>query len=166
MTASIRVDRYKLYYENGPVKFTLPVEWSALAKTAGHPNDFEVDASELEGLPAREAILDEIAAYYSRGPIADIIGKDGALLRGQSKFRFYLQIPPAPSRYYEAGKFLSIPMAPPVKDGKLWQERYILDFSGVTHWTEPRHPLDAAEIRAIADRIVKREKIGVTGLRR
>jgi hypothetical protein len=174
MAAQIRVDREHLYYEDGPNRLRLPVEW-AYAKTADHPIDFEIQAGAMEvwteppGMPIdpgrREAVLDEIADYYSMGPTADVIGKDGALLRGPSKYRFYLQIPPTPSRYYEKGFYLAIPMAPPVTGSKVWKERYILDFTGIREWTSPaRVPIDPQHLRMIAKRIVDKEQIGAIGL--
>src|SRR5262249_20071752 len=104
----------------------------------------------------------EIAAYYSSGPTADILGPGGALLRGASKFKFYLNIPPTPSRYFEVGRFLAIPMASP--QGTQWHEKYVLDFTGVREWTEPRIPVEARHLHLIAEPIVRRERIGVMGL--
>jgi hypothetical protein len=173
MAARIRVDRQYLHYEEGPYRLRLPVEW-AYAKTADHPIDFEIQAGALDRWtePAdapidavrREAILDEICSYYANGPAADILGEDGALLRGPSKYRFYLQIPPTPSRYYEPGLFLSIPMAPPVHGSKERRHRFILDFNGVREWTSPRLPIDPQHLRMIARRIVEKEQIGVIGI--
>jgi hypothetical protein len=174
MSRQISVDRQYLYYVDGPNELKLSVEWSAVAKTEDMPNDFEISARDLTAWtkpagepidPARrERLLDEIAEYYSRGPVADIIGPGGALLRGQSKYRFYLHIPPKPSCYYEVGRFLSIPMAPPVPGTREWSKKYILDFSGITEWTDPRTPLEPEYLNAIARRIVAKEKIGAIGL--
>ncbi len=174
MGSQIRVDRQYLYYTDGPRELKLEVEWSAVAKTEDMPHDLEIYALDLTAWttppgepidPARrEQLLDEIAEYYSRGPVADIIGPLGALLRGQSKYRFYLQIPPKPSRYYEVGRFLSIPMAPPVPGTREWSKKYILDFTGITEWTAPKIPLDPAHLNLIAKRIVGKEKIGAIGL--
>jgi hypothetical protein len=174
MSRQIRVDRQYLYYVDGEHELKLSVEWSAVPKTEDMPNDFEVLARDLAAWtkpagepidPARrEQLLDEIAEYYSRGPVADIIGARGALLRGQSKYRFYLHIPPAPSCYYEVGRFLSIPMAAPAPGAREWNKKYVLDFTGITEWTEPKMPLEPGYLSVIARRIVGKEKVGVTGL--
>ncbi len=174
MSRTIRVDRRNLYYNDAGHELILPVEWSAVAKTDDCPIDFEIIAGELaywtapSGAPIeparREELLNEISEYYSRGPVADIIGPNGCLLRGRSAFRFYLQIPPVPSRYYEAGRFLEIPMAQPAKGAREWHQRYILDFTEVRHWTSPRLPLDSEHLQEIARRIVAKEHIGVRGL--
>ncbi|QOY88488.1 hypothetical protein [Paludibaculum fermentans] len=174
MSRTIRVDRKNLYYADGSHELILPVEWSAVAKTDDCPIDFEIIAGELACWTApsgaaiepalREELLNEIADYYSKGPVADIIGPKGSLLRGASTFRFYLQIPPVPSRYYEAGRFLEIPMAQPANGARAWNERYILDFTGVRDWTSPRLPLDSGHLKEIARRIVAKEHIGVRGL--
>jgi hypothetical protein len=172
MAGTISVDRHSLHYSDGSHTLTLPVEWSYIAKTDESPIDLEILAQDLStwtepaGEPIdpvrREQLLDEIAAHYAKGPAADILGPHGALLRGPSKFKFYLQIPPTPSRYYEVGRFLAIPMAPP--QGKQWHEKYVLDFTGVREWTEPRLSLEASHLHLIAERIVRRERIGVKGL--
>lgn len=174
MNRTIRVDRANLYYTDGVHELVLPVEWSGVAKTEDCPIDFEIIAGELACWtvppgapiePARRAeLLDEIADYYSKGPVADILGPNGCLLRGQSRYRFYLQIPPAPSRYYEAGRFLEIPMAQPAQGAREWNQRYILDFTGVGFWTSPKIPLDSQHLKEIARRIVAKERIGVRGL--
>ena len=171
---TIRVDRQHLYYETETHKLQLPVEWSFVAKTEDCPIDFEVDAAKLDtwtepaGEPIdparREQLLDEIAEYYSRGPIADIVGEHGALLRGKSTFRFYLHIPPSPSHYYEVGRFLAIPMAPLVKGTKDRRVMWKMDVRGITAWTSPQIPLDPEYLRFIVGRIVAKEQIGVIGL--
>ncbi|MGJ5817479.1 hypothetical protein [Paludibaculum fermentans] len=174
MSRTIRVDRTNLHYTDGAHELVLPVEWSAVAKTEDCPIDLEIVAGELgfwtvpAGEPIaparREELLDEIAEYYAKGPVADILGPKGSLLRGQSKFRFYLQIPPTPSRYYEVGRFLEIPMAQPAPGARAWNERYILDFTGSRHWTQPQLALEAAHLQEIARRIARKERIGVRGL--
>ncbi|HEU0123983.1 MAG TPA: hypothetical protein VFQ91_25855 [Bryobacteraceae bacterium] len=74
-------------------------------------------------------------------------------------------IPPTPSRYYEVGRLLIIPMVPPARGSKLWHERYILHFANISHWTSPPDlPLTPPELRAIADRIVRYQQVGVRGL--
>jgi hypothetical protein len=173
MSATITVHRTHLCYSDGPHELILGVEWSGVAKTADCPIDFEIWADTLDtwtkpaGEPIspskREQLLDEIAAYYSTGPVADIIGKNGALLRGASTFRFSLQVYPNPSLYYEVGRFLSIPMAPS-HGAREWHKKYVADFSGIKEWTDPRSPLDPMHLKVIAERIVRKEKIGVTGL--
>jgi hypothetical protein len=173
MAAQIKVDREYLSYDDGPYRLRLPVEWT-YAKTADHPIDLEIYAGAMEswtepaGVPIdrvrREAILDEIADYYSTGPAADVLGEDGALLRGLSKYRFYLQIHPTPSRYYEQGFYLAIPMAPAVSGSKDRRQRFILDFTRVREWTSPRVPIDPLHLRMIARRIVEKEQIGAIGL--
>jgi hypothetical protein len=140
MSASIKVDRSHLHYSDGPYMLKLKVEWSCVAKTEDCLIDFEIAAGDLQtwtdpageliGPVRREQLLDDIAEYYSHGPKADIIGPHGQLLRGQSKYRFYLHIPPAPSHYHEVGRFLAIPMATPAKGAKAWDERYVMDFTG------------------------------------
>jgi hypothetical protein len=173
MSATITVDRQYLRYRIEGRELVLSVEWSGVPKTQDCPIDFEVFAEGIETwtTPAaepidpvtRERIWDEIAAYYSKGPVADIIGKNGALLRGGSTFRFSLQIYPTPSRYYEVGRFLAIPMAPS-HGAREWHKKYVVDFTGITEWSEPRVPLDPAHLKVIADRVVRKERIGVTGL--
>jgi hypothetical protein len=59
------------------------VEWSAVAKTPDGPIDLEIDARALTmwTKPAgktidalrREQLFDEIASYYSKGPLADVV---------------------------------------------------------------------------------------------
>ena len=174
MPATITVDHHYLHYTDGDHKLKLSVEWSGVAKTADHPCDLEIHAGDLShwtepaGEPIsparREALLDEIAAYYSESPAADIIGLNGELLRGQSKYRFSLQIHPNPSRYYEAGRFLAIPMAAPEPGAREFARRYILDLRGITEWTHPKLPLDRAQLHRMVRKIVEREKIGVVGL--
>jgi hypothetical protein len=173
MNPSITVDRQHLRYVDGGHELVVSVEWSAVSKTADSPIDFEVYAGKLDtwtkpaGEPInpvkREQVLDEIAAYYAKAPAADLIGEKGALLRGASKFRFSLQIYPTPSYYYEVGRFLAIPMAPP-HGAKEWAKKYRLDFTGISEWTNPKQPLDPRHLQVIAERIVRRERIGVTGL--
>ena len=173
MAAQIRLDREYLYYEDGPCRLCLPVEWT-YAKTVDHPIDLEIRAGALDCWtePAgaridrdrRESILDEIGSYYATGPAADVLGENGALLRGPSKYRFYLQIPPTPSRYYEQGLYLSIPMAQPFKGAKERRHRFILDFTGIREWTSPRIPIDSQHLRMIARRIVDKEQIGAIGI--
>jgi hypothetical protein len=173
MSSTITVDRQHLRYGDGEHELILSVEWSGVAKTGDCPIDFEIFAEEIETWtkPAgeqidpvtRERLLDEIAASYSTGPVADIIGKNGALLRGASTFRFSLQVYPSHSCYYEVGRFLAIPMAPS-HGAREWHKKYVLDFTGITEWSDPRSPLDPAHLRLIADRIVRKERIGVTGL--
>jgi hypothetical protein len=174
MPSAISVDRHHLYYSDGVNKLTLGVEWSGVARTEDHPCEFEIYAGELTqwaepaGEPIsperRESLLDEIAAYYSHPPMADIIGAHGELLRGQSKYRFSLQIYPEPSRYYEVGRFLAIPMAPPEKGAREFAKRYVLDLRGITEWTLPKVPLDRAHLERVVRKIVQKEKIGVIGL--
>ena len=174
MSATFTVDHHHLHYTDGDRKLRLSVERSGVPKTEDHPCDFEVFAGELshwtepagEPLSAarREALLDEIAAYYSQAPAADIIGLNGELLRGQSKYRFSLQVPPNPSRYYEVGRFLAIPMAAPEPGAREFARRYILDLRGITEWTHPKLPLDRAHLHRMVRKIVEREKIGVVGL--
>jgi len=173
MNPSITVDRQTLRYTDGAHELVLSVEWSGVAKTADCPIDFEIFAETLdtwtkpagEGIdPARrEQLLDEISIYYSQGPIADIIGKNGALLRGASTFRFSLHAYPSPSCYYEPGRLLAIPMAP-ARGAREWHKKYVADFTNITEWTDPRQPLDSSHLRLIANRIVRKERIGVTGL--
>jgi hypothetical protein len=172
----ISVDRHNLHCvdADGLHKQTLSVEWSGVARTEDHPCEFEIYAGELthwtepagEPISAerRESLLDEIAEYYSKPPMADIIGPEGELLRGQSQYRFALQIPPKPSRYYEVGRFLAIPMAPPEKGAKEFANRYVLDVRGITEWTRPKEPIDRAHLERAIRKIVEREKIGVVGL--
>ncbi|MEP7363637.1 MAG: hypothetical protein ABI972_10310 [Acidobacteriota bacterium] len=174
MNHIITVDHHHLYYEDGEHKLTLSVEWSGVSKTEDFPCEFEIHAGELthwtepKGAPIddarREALLDELAAHYSKPPMADIIGTKGELLRGQSKYRFSLQIYPEPSRYYEVGRFLAIPMAQPVQGSREFAKRYILDLRGITEWTRPKVPLDRAHLERMIRKIVDREKIGVIGL--
>ena len=173
MNAAITVDRHNLRYREGSRELVLEVEWSGVTKTADCPIDFEVFVEALEtwttppGEPLdaskRDQVLDEISDYYSKAPIADIIGKNGALLRGASSFRFLLRAHPEPSLYYEVGRLLAIPMAPSV-GAREWHKKYVADFSGIHEWTEPQSPLNAAHLRLIADRILRKERIGVTGL--
>jgi hypothetical protein len=173
MNPTITVDRNSLRYNHGIHELILSVEWSGVAKTADCPIDFEVSVETLEtwtkpaGEPIdpvrREQLLDEIANYYSKGPVADLIGNNGALLRGGSTFRFSLQSHPTPSLYYEVGRFLAIPMAPS-QGAREWHKKYVADFTGIREWTDPRYPLDPTHLRLIAERIVRRERIGVTGL--
>lgn len=167
------MDRNHLHYRDGEHELTLSVEWAGASKTSDCPIDFEVYAGELDtwtsplGAPIdparREQVLDEIAAYYATSPAADIIGKRGALLRGASKFRFSLQIQPVPSRYYEVGRLLAIPMVP-THGEREWHCKYVADFTNITEWTEPKVPLDKVHLQVIADRIVRTARIGVTGL--
>ena len=96
--------------------------------------------------------------------MADLVGKIGELLRGQSKYRFSLQIYPEPSRYYEVGRCLAIPMAPPVKGSRDRTQYFVLDIRGVTEWTSPKLPIDRAHLEQVVRKIVDREKIGVIGL--
>jgi hypothetical protein len=173
MPAEIQVTREHLYYRDGAHLLSLPVEWSGVAKTEDCPIDFEISACDLANWtepagepiePARrEELLDQIADYYSRAPAADIIGERGQLLRGVSKFRFYLHIPPEPSHYYEVGRFLAVPMAPPAKGAKFWHEKYVADLRGITHWTSPPGPLDREHLALIARRIARSHGIGITG---
>ncbi|HEY4246147.1 MAG TPA: hypothetical protein VGM64_04775 [Lacunisphaera sp.] len=173
MNPTITVDRQHLRYSDGGHELVLSVEWSAVAKTEDCPIDFEIDAGDLQtwtkpaGEPIdpiqREQVLHQIAAHYSKAPSADIIGKKGALLRGVSKFRFSLQLHPTPSYYYEVGRFLAIPMVPATGE-KEWHRKYVADFTGITEWTDPKLPLDENHLRLIADRIIRKERIGVTGL--
>jgi len=173
MNPTISVDRHQLYYCDGINELNLAVEWSGVAKTQDHPIDFEIYAGKLETWtkPAgekmdplrREQVLDEIAAYYAATPAADIIGENGALLRGPSKFRFSLQIHPTPSYYYEVGRFLALPMVR-TRGEREWHRKYVVDFSGITEWTQPKLPLDNDHLREIATRIVRAQRIGVTGL--
>ena len=174
MPAVISVDHHHLYYAEGEHRLKLEVEWSGVARTEDHPCEFEIYPGELthwtepagEAISAerREAVLDEIAAYYSQPPMADIIGERGELLRGQSKYRFSLQIYPEPSRYYEVGRFLAIPMAKPEKGAKEFARRYVLDLRGITEWTSPKLPIERAHLEQMIRKIVDREKIGVIGL--
>jgi hypothetical protein len=173
MKPTISVDRQHLRYSDGVHTLVLSAEWSGLAKTADSPIDLEIFADTLDtwtepaGEPIdpakREQLLDEIAGYYSKGPVADIIGKNSALLRGASTFRFCLHIHPNPSWYYEVGRFLAVPMAG-TPGAREWHKKYVADFTGITEWTEPRLPLDPAHVRLIADRVVRQARIGVTGL--
>jgi hypothetical protein len=173
MSVTIRVDRQHLYYRDGTHDLTLAVEWSGVSKTEDCPIDFEISAANLEtwdgGEPIspanREQLLDEIASYYSTGPIADIIGKNGEMLRGASKFRFSLQIHPLPSRYHEVGRSLLIPMVP-TNGVKAWDKKYILDFSGINEWTSPKIPVSPEYLKLIAERIIRTQQIGVIGLSR
>ena len=175
MSTTISVDRNHLRYADGERELVLALEWSGVAKTADCPIDFEVfaPASDLERWthPAgeridpvrREQILDEIASYYSKGPVADIVGKNGALLRGASAFRFSLQISPQPSHYYEVGRHLAIPMRATNGESE-WHKKYVADFTDITESTEPRAPLGRDHLRLIARRIVDEKQIGVTGV--
>src|SRR5262245_13071482 len=99
MSAHIEINRQRLLYDDGQHRLVIPVEWSGVAKTADHPAEVEIQVGDMkhewtepagEPIPPAtwEKVLDEIADYYSKGPQADIIGQDGALLRGVSKFRF------------------------------------------------------------------------------
>jgi hypothetical protein len=174
MPSTISVDHHNLYYDDGEHKLTLSVEWSGVARTEDFPCEFEIYAGDLthwsepagEEISAqrREALLDEIAEYYSKPPMADIVGKNGELLRGQSKYRFSLQIYPEPSRYYEVGRFLAIPMAPPVKGSRDRTKYFVLDIRGITEWTSPKLPIDRAHLEQVVRKIADREKIGVIGL--
>jgi hypothetical protein len=176
MLPTITVDRHNLHYvdANGVHKLTLSVEWSGVARTTDHPCEFEIYAGELThwtepaGEPItperREALLDEIAEHYSKPPMADIIGPNGELLRGQSRYRFSLQIPPGPSRYYEPRRFLSIPMAAPMGSSRERSKYYILDVRGIVEWTQPKEPIDRVYFENVIRRIVDTEKIGVIGL--
>jgi hypothetical protein len=106
-----------------------------------------------------ERVLDEIAAYYSTGPWADIIGAKGALLRGVSRFRFYLNVYPRPSRYYEARHYLAIPM---VQTDKAAKPRLVLDATNIHQWTSPAEPLSAEKLDEILARAIKENpQIGV-----
>jgi hypothetical protein len=173
MNPTITVDRHFLGYSDGIHELILSVEWSGVAKTADCPIDFEVFVGALKtwtkpaGEPIdpakREQLLDEISSYYSKGPVADFIGDNGELLRGASTFRFSLQIHPKPSLYYEVGRFLAIPMAPS-QGAREWHKKYVADFTGIKEWTNPRCPLDPIHLRLIAERIVRKERIGVTGV--
>jgi hypothetical protein len=171
MSLTIKVDRQYLYYSDGTHDLTLAVEWSGVSKTEDCPIDFEISAANLEtwdgGKPIspvhREQVLDNIANYYSTGPIADIIGKNGEMLRGASKFRFSLQIHPMPSRYHGVGRRLMIPMMPTHRVKK-WNEKYILDFSGINEWTTPKTPLRPEYLNLIAERIVRTQRVGVIGV--
>ena len=73
-------------------------------------------------------------------------------------------MPPKPSRYYEVGRFLEIPMAKTI-DAKIWEKKFIADFTGITRWTKPDLPLTKQDLTAIAERIVRQQRIGVVGLR-
>jgi hypothetical protein len=173
MSVSISVDHHNLYYRDGEHELILSVEWSGVAKTADCPIDFEIAVGSLDmwtkpaGEPInpakREQLLDEIASCYAKGPVADLIGEDGALLRGASTFRFSLQNHPSPSLYYEVGRFLAIPMAA-TQGAKEWHKKYVADFTGIKEWTDPQSPVDAAHLRLIAERIVRKERIGIMGL--
>lgn len=170
MSAHIEINRQRLLYDDGQHRLVIAVEWSGVAKTADHPVDVEIQVGDMKHVwsePAGEPIpdatwervLDEIADYYSRGPQADIIGKDGALLRGVSRFRFYLNVHPYPSRYYEAGHFLTIPM---VKTDRGARPRLVLDASSVHRWTFPDEPLPPGKLDEILARAVKENpQIGV-----
>jgi hypothetical protein len=171
MSVTIKVDRQRLYYRAGTHCLTLGVEWSGVSKTEDCPIDFEVSAFNLEKWDdgesicsaRREQLLDEIASYYAQGPVADIIGKDGEMLRGASKFRFSLQIPPTPSRYFEVGRSLLIPMVP-THGVKEWNKKYILDFNDINEWSTPKTPLAPEYLKVIAERIVRTHQIGIIGL--
>jgi hypothetical protein len=168
MSAHIEIDRNRLLYidndaPGGPHKLVLAVEWASVAKTEDHPVDVEIQVgkhkrqwNEPAGEPIPDAtwerILDEIAASYSKGPQADIIGEDGALLRGVSKFRFYLNVYPFPSRYYEPGRYLEIPM---VQTDRSARPRLVLDVAGIHTWTSPPMPLSPQKLEEILARAVK-----------
>src|SRR5262249_5920460 len=135
------------------------------------PIDFEIrfdddqtwadPAGELIDGARREQLLDVIAAYYSKGPVADIIGPRGALLRGPSKFRFCLDIPPQASRYYEVGRYLAIPTILAAKGSA---EKYLLDFHGIARWTVPDLSIERNYLQVIASRATKKRFIGAIGL--
>ena len=95
---------------------------------------------------------------------ADIVGRDREFLRGPSKVQVHLQIHPVPSRYYEVGRFLTIPMAPPIKGTRDRRDRFVLDFTGILEWTAPKISLDPKYLETIASRIVIKEYIGAVGL--
>ncbi|MFN7922659.1 MAG: hypothetical protein U0Q16_21320 [Bryobacteraceae bacterium] len=166
--SSIRVDHHNLYYSDGEHSLRLSVEWSFAAKTADHPLDFEIQAGGLNawtdppGKPIdparREQLLDELAAHYSQAPAADIIGDRGELLRGVSAYRFYYDIYPKPSRYYEIGKYLAIPATGPRSKAGL-----VLDFSGITRWTAPDLRIEPAHLALIAKRVTQKGFISVAG---
>ncbi len=171
MSVKIEVDRQKLVYDDGEHKLVLHVDWSFTPKTPESPVDFEVDVSDVKtwtepaGQPIDRAtwekVLDEIAARYAKGPQADIVGHDGALLRGVSQYKFYLQSYPRPSRYYEVGRYLAIPM---VQTDKSARQSYVLDISGTTAWTSPKEPLPRQRLDEIVARIVKKNPhVGVLG---
>lgn len=171
MSYTIDLDRTRLVYEDGDHRLTLPVEWSFAPKTADSPADLEIlaegvttwsaPAGERIAPAAWEQILDRIAARFATGPQADIIGKDGALLRGVSKYKFYLGVHPVPSRYYEPGRSLIIPM---VQTDKTARPRLVLDVSHLTSWTTPKEPLPAAKLHEIVARITRdHPHVGVLG---
>jgi hypothetical protein len=45
-----------------------------------------------------------------------------------------------------------------------WHKKYVADFTGIQEWTDPKCPLDPTYLALIANRIVRREQIGVMGL--
>ena len=170
MSAHIEINRQRLLYDDGQHQLVLPVEWTSTPKTADHPLDVEIQVGDMpkewttpagEPIPPAtwEKVLDEIAEYYSQGPQADIIGKNGALLRGVSRFRFYLNVFPYPSRYYEPGHYVAIPM---VQTDRSARPRLVLDVSGLHQWTSPEEPLPPEKLDEILERAVKENpQIGV-----
>jgi len=170
MSAHIEIDRQRLLYDDGKHQLVIPVEWTSVPKTADHPLDVEIQVGDMkkewttpagEPIPDEtwEAILDEIAEYYSKGPQADIIGKKGALLRGVSRFRFYLNVYPRPSRYYEARYYLEIPM---VQTDRGAVPRLVLDARGIQRWTSPEAVLSPTKLDEILGVAVKENpQIGV-----
>lgn len=169
MSAHIEMNRTRVLYEEGPHKLVLPVEWSGMPKTADHPADVEIDARNMQswtepaGEPidaaTRERILDELAANYSQGPFADIVGKGRVLLRGVSKYRFYLHVYPKPSLYTEPRRWVEIPM---VKTDPKARPQLVLDASNVHRWTSPDEALSPAKLDEILALAVKANpQIGV-----
>ena len=165
----IHIDLQKLRYEDGDHVLEMPVSWlyadvpsgaevEIIARDVSH---WTTPAYEAIDAATRERILDQIAERYSVGPKADIVDGNGALLRGVSRFKFYRQLPPKPSRYYEIGRFLSIPMLPTDQAAR---PRYVLDISGIREWTEPRIPLTRAALDEIVARLLAEQKnLGVYG---
>lgn len=170
MSAHIELDRQRLLYDDGEHQLVLPVEWSSTPKTEDHPDEVEIQVKKMpkewtkpagEPIPPAvwERVLDEIAEQYSHGPMADIVGDGGALLRGVSKFRFYLNVYPQPSRYYELGHFLAIPM---VQTERGTTPRLVLDARGLHRWTSPEEALPPQKLNEILERAVKENpQIGV-----
>jgi hypothetical protein len=162
-------DRLLFVDGDGQHKLELPVEWSGVAKTEDHPMDVEIQVGDMsawtspagEPIPpaTRERILDEIAASYSKGPFADIVDDDGALLRGVSRYRFVLRMHPDPSVYSEPRRRLNIPM---VNTEPSARPQLVLDISNIREWTYPKEPISQEKLEEIVARALKQSpQIGV-----
>jgi len=170
MTVRIKLERHRLIYQDGEHMLSVPMQWLCAPKTIDHPAEIEIDVSGVNmqwTMPQGktmtpsdwENVLDKIADEFSRGPTADILGNNAALLRGVSRFRFYLNPYPYPSRYYEIGRYLEIPMINP---RVLPAPKLVLDARGLQYWTEPREPLLPAKLEEILQRALNENpQIGV-----